>query len=35
MPMIQAQVQYFSAAFRCVTYSARGYPPSEVPETWP
>jgi pimeloyl-ACP methyl ester carboxylesterase len=27
----EPQVQYFSAAFRCVTYSARGYPPSEVP----
>jgi pimeloyl-ACP methyl ester carboxylesterase len=27
----EPQVQYFSATFRCVTYSARGYPPSEVP----
>jgi pimeloyl-ACP methyl ester carboxylesterase len=27
----EPQVQHFSAAFRCVTYSARGYPPSEVP----
>ena len=27
----EPQVQYFSGALRCVTYSARGYPPSEVP----
>ncbi len=27
----EPQVQYFSAAFRCITYSARGYPPSDVP----
>ena len=27
----EPQVRYFSAAFRCVTYAARGYPPSAVP----
>ena len=27
----EPQVRYFSAAYRCVTYAARGYPPSEVP----
>jgi pimeloyl-ACP methyl ester carboxylesterase len=27
----EPQVRYFSAAFRCVTYAARGYPPSDVP----
>jgi pimeloyl-ACP methyl ester carboxylesterase len=27
----EPQVQYFSSAFRCITYSARGYPPSDVP----
>ncbi len=26
------QVQYFSRAYRCITYNARGYPPSDVPE---
>jgi pimeloyl-ACP methyl ester carboxylesterase len=26
------QVDHFSGAYRCVTYNARGYPPSEVPE---
>ena len=25
------QVRYFSRAYRCVTYNARGYPPSDVP----
>jgi pimeloyl-ACP methyl ester carboxylesterase len=28
----QAQVQWFSRHYRCITYSARGYKPSEVPE---
>jgi pimeloyl-ACP methyl ester carboxylesterase len=28
----EPQVRYFSAAYRCVTYAARGYPPSQVPE---
>lgn len=27
----ETQVRYFSRAYRCVTYNARGYPPSEVP----
>jgi pimeloyl-ACP methyl ester carboxylesterase len=26
------QVRYFSRAYRCVVYNARGYPPSDVPE---
>jgi pimeloyl-ACP methyl ester carboxylesterase len=26
------QVDHFSPAYRCVTYNARGYPPSDVPE---
>jgi pimeloyl-ACP methyl ester carboxylesterase len=25
------QVQFFAREYRCITYSARGYPPSEVP----
>lgn len=28
----EPQVQHFSRAYRCVTYNARGYPPSEVPQ---
>ena len=28
----EAQLRYFSRAHRCVTYSQRGYPPSDVPE---
>jgi pimeloyl-ACP methyl ester carboxylesterase len=28
----EAQVRYFSRAYRCITYNARGYPPSDVPE---
>ena len=27
----EPQVRYFSAGFRCVSYAARGYPPSDVP----
>src|SRR5260370_17405149 len=26
------QVRYFSRGYRCITYNARGYPPSDVPE---
>ena len=26
----ETQVSYFSRAYRCVTYNARGYPPSDV-----
>lgn len=28
----EAQVRRFSRDYRCITYDARGYPPSEVPE---
>jgi pimeloyl-ACP methyl ester carboxylesterase len=28
----ETQVRHFSRAYRCVTYNARGYPPSDVPE---
>jgi pimeloyl-ACP methyl ester carboxylesterase len=28
----EPQVRYFSPGYRCVTYAARGYPPSQVPE---
>ena len=28
----EAQMRYFSRAHRCVAYSQRGYPPSDVPE---
>jgi pimeloyl-ACP methyl ester carboxylesterase len=28
----EAQMRYFARAHRCVTYSQRGYPPSDVPE---
>ncbi len=27
----EPQVRFFSASYRCVTYAARGYPPSDVP----
>jgi pimeloyl-ACP methyl ester carboxylesterase len=27
----EPQVRYFSRTYRCVTYNARGYPPSDVP----
>jgi pimeloyl-ACP methyl ester carboxylesterase len=27
----ESQVRFFSAAYRCVSYAARGYPPSGVP----
>ena len=29
----EPQVRYFSRRYRCITYSARGYFPSEVPES--
>lgn len=29
----EGQVRRFSRDYRCITYNARGYPPSEVPET--
>jgi pimeloyl-ACP methyl ester carboxylesterase len=28
----ELQVRYFSRRYRCITFAARGYPPSEVPE---
>lgn len=28
----EPQVRYFSRRYRCITYNARGYPPSAVPE---
>ena len=28
----EPQMRYFSRSHRCVTYSQRGYPPSDVPE---
>src|SRR5438270_12993188 len=27
----EQQVRYFARRYRCITYNARGYPPSEVP----
>lgn len=27
----EPQVRYFSRSYRCITYAARGYPPSQVP----
>jgi pimeloyl-ACP methyl ester carboxylesterase len=29
----EAQVRRFSRSYRCITYNARGYPPSDVPDT--
>ena len=28
----ETQVRYFSRRYRCITFCARGYPPSEVPD---
>jgi pimeloyl-ACP methyl ester carboxylesterase len=28
----EPQVRWFSRAYRCITYNARGYPPSDVPD---
>src|SRR5260370_18703380 len=28
----EAQVRYFSRSYPCISYNARGYPPSDVPE---
>ena len=28
----EAQLRYFSRAYRCIAYNARGYPPSDVPD---
>jgi pimeloyl-ACP methyl ester carboxylesterase len=27
----EPQVRHFSRRYRCITYNARGYPPSDVP----
>lgn len=29
----ETQVRYFARQYRCITYNARGYPPSEVPDS--
>ncbi len=29
----EMQMRFFSRAHRCITYSQRGYPPSDVPRT--
>jgi pimeloyl-ACP methyl ester carboxylesterase len=29
----EAQMRYFSRRYRCIAYSARGYPPSDVPKS--
>lgn len=29
----QNQVNYFSRKYQCITFNARGYPPSEVPSS--
>ena len=28
----EPQIRFFSRRYRCITYGARGYPPSEVPD---
>jgi pimeloyl-ACP methyl ester carboxylesterase len=30
----EAQMRFFSRRYRCIAFNARGYPPSEVPESW-
>ena len=30
----EPQVRYFSRRYRCITYNARGYPPSDVPDNF-
>jgi pimeloyl-ACP methyl ester carboxylesterase len=30
----EPQMRYFSRNYRCIAYSARGYPPSDVPQDW-
>ena len=30
----ELQMRYFSRRHRCITYSARGYKPSDVPNDW-
>jgi pimeloyl-ACP methyl ester carboxylesterase len=30
----EPQMRYFSRRYRCISYSARGYLPSDIPENW-
>lgn len=30
----EPQLAHFSRRYRCIAYNARGYPPSDVPESW-
>ena len=30
----EQQVRYFSREYRCITFNARGYPPSDVPKNF-
>lgn len=30
----EEQVRHFNRRYRCITFNARGYPPSDVPESW-
>src|ERR1700758_799960 len=30
----EPQIRYLSRRYRCITYNARGYPPSDVPQEW-
>jgi pimeloyl-ACP methyl ester carboxylesterase len=32
-PSWEPQVRYFSRRYRCITYAARGWPPSDIPES--
>src|SRR6266498_1585238 len=29
---VEPQVRYFARRYRCITFNARGYPPSDVPK---
>ena len=30
----EPQMRYFSRRYRCISYSARGYLPSDIPDNW-
>lgn len=30
----ETQMRHFSRRYRCIAYNARGYPPSDIPESW-
>ena len=30
----ETQLRFFSRRYRCIAFTARGYPPSDVPEDW-